>query len=237
MASAGKGTGKRLNESQRLQVIAKLQRNDAPSKRALAREYDVSEGAIRKIWNERQTIQQRTAMMSDTARKNSFRSTVGRFQPVEDALYEWLESMRRAKLAIPPSLTIAKAKEIADSMGVEDFKASWQWLKNFRTRRGINSMMLQGEAGEIDREDPDLLDSLSTLCEIIDNYDAENVYNMDETGLFYRVLPRYTLLMPNEDVQTTRGLKKTKDRCTLIVCANATGSHKIPCAFIGKSIS
>jgi hypothetical protein len=57
---------------------------------------------------------------------------------------------------------------------------------------------------------------------------------MDETGLFYKVVPRYTILMPNEDVSTIRGQKKCKERCTLIVCANATGNHKITCALIGK---
>jgi hypothetical protein len=40
--------------------------------------------------------------------------------------------------------------------------------------------------------------------------------------------------MPDEDISTTRGKKKSKDRVSLIVCANAMGTHKIPCALIGK---
>lgn len=43
--------------------------------------------------------------------------------------------------------------------------------------------------------------------------------------------------MPNEDVSSVRGTKKVKDRVTLVVCANATGSHKIPCTLISKSKS
>ncbi len=57
---------------------------------------------------------------------------------------------------------------------------------------------------------------------------------MDETSLFIRLLLRYSLLMPNEDISITRGEKKSKDRVSLNVCANAVGSHKIPCALIGK---
>jgi hypothetical protein len=57
---------------------------------------------------------------------------------------------------------------------------------------------------------------------------------MDEIGLFFPLLPRYSLLMPNEDISTARGKKKVKDRVSLIVCTNASGSHKIPCALIGK---
>jgi hypothetical protein len=40
--------------------------------------------------------------------------------------------------------------------------------------------------------------------------------------------------MPDEDILTTRGEKKSKDRVSLIVCANTVGSHKITCALIGK---
>jgi hypothetical protein len=40
--------------------------------------------------------------------------------------------------------------------------------------------------------------------------------------------------MPDEDISTTRGKKKSKDRGFLIVCANVVGTHKIPCALISK---
>jgi len=49
-AMSKKLTGKRLNESQRCKIISKLSKTNPPSKRTLACEYDVSEGAIRKVW-------------------------------------------------------------------------------------------------------------------------------------------------------------------------------------------
>jgi transposase len=60
-----KSNGKRLNESQRCEIIAKLNKTDAPSKRAIAREYDVSEGTIRKVWDKREQILKWSALMSD----------------------------------------------------------------------------------------------------------------------------------------------------------------------------
>ena len=54
---------------------------------------------------------------------------------------------------------------------------------------------------------------------------------MDETGLFFRLLLKYTLLMPFEDVSSTREEKK---RVFLVVCANAKRTHKIPCTLVGK---
>ena len=81
-------------------------------------------------------------------------------------------------------------------MGIlpEDFKASWQWLHRFRTRKNIASMLLHGEGAEVDKNDPELLSALQVLEAIIANFDPEDVYNIDEIGLFFRLLPRYTLL-------------------------------------------
>jgi hypothetical protein len=236
-AMSKKLTGKRLNESQRCEIISKLSKTNPPSKCALAREYDVSEGAIRKVWEKRDSILERSALLSEKAKQKTFRASVGQFIELEDMLYIWIDSMRHAKLHVSPSLAIAKAKIIASTLSIfdSDFKASWQWLSHFRTRRGLQKMLLHGEGAEVDKNDPELLSALEELYSIIVQYDPKNVYNMDETGLFFRLLPRYSILMPNEDSSSTRSKKKTKDRVFLIVCANACRTHKIPCVMIGKT--
>ena len=165
-----------------------------------------------------------------------FRMTQARFPELEYRLFTWMDTIRRLKLELPPSLVIAKAREIAGTLNIpeKDFKASWGWLANFRARKGLGSILLCGEGAEVDKESPELLSRLNELYDVIRQYPARNVYNMDETGLFFRLLPRYTLLMPNEDMKTVRGKKKSKDRVTLVVWANADGSNKIPCMMIGK---
>jgi hypothetical protein len=55
-AMSKKPNGKRFNESQRCEIIAKMSKTDAPSKKAIVREYDVSEGAIKKVWDKREKI-------------------------------------------------------------------------------------------------------------------------------------------------------------------------------------
>jgi len=129
-------TGKRLNESQHCEIISKLSKTNPPSKRALAREYDVNEGAIRKVWEKRDSILEQSALLFEEAKQKTFRASVGRFTELEDMLYIWIDSIRRAKLPILPSLAIVKAKSIASTLSIfdSDFKASWQWLSRFRTR-------------------------------------------------------------------------------------------------------
>jgi hypothetical protein len=134
-----KSNGKRLNEHQRCKIISKLSKTNAPSKRVLAREYNVSEGAIRKVWDNQEAILEWFALLSKEAKERTFQASVGRFTELENMFYIWIDNMRCAKLPIPQSLAIAKAKSIASNFSIpkSNFKASWQWLSRFRTHSGL----------------------------------------------------------------------------------------------------
>ena len=54
-----------LTEAQRCEIIAKLSRPNAPSKRAQGRDYEVSKGTIRKVW---ESWGERTATKSNLSR-------------------------------------------------------------------------------------------------------------------------------------------------------------------------
>lgn len=62
--------------------------------------------------------------------------------------------------------------------------------------------------------------------------DMENVYNADETGLYWKCTLTTTLATRNE--LNVKGMKGVKDRVTAMLCANASGSHKVPLLTIGK---
>jgi uncharacterized SAM-dependent methyltransferase len=93
-------------------------------------------------------------------------------------LYIWIDSTRCAKLHVPPSLTIANAKNIDFSLSISEsnFKATWQWLSRFRAHRGLQKMFLHEEGAETNKNDLELLAALQKLHEIITQYDLENVY-------------------------------------------------------------
>ena len=81
------------------------------------------------------------------------------------------------------------------------------------------------EAGEFKKE-------LATMF-AKEEYDIDNVYSGDESGLIAKSLPTKTLAP--EDKRVAPGLKVNKERVTIMNCANETGSHKIPLLLIGKS--
>jgi len=92
---------------------------------------------------------------------------------------------------------------------------------------------LHGEAADVDLIA--LADGIEKLLEEISNYHPENVYIMDETGLNFHLLPRQTYVHKTEkNVRGTESLK-SKDRVTLYIATNATGSQKVPLSMIGNS--
>ena len=186
-----KSNRKRLNEFQWCEIIAKLSKTDAHSKRAVAREYDVSEGAIRKVWEKREQILERFALMFDEAKEKTFWSllvvspslkscfksgwqhvscqsscsAISRHRQSKKYCIEFIDSRNRRQgiLAMVKSIQSALrvAKDAASQRGSWS-QQIWSWI-----------------VGSFRRP---LRDYRPIWC--------ENVYNMDETGLFFRLLPR-----------------------------------------------
>ena len=109
--------------------------------------------------------------------------------------------------------------------------ASEGWLDNFKKRHGITFKAVQGEAGAVDSQS--LLEwQQQVLQPLLEQYHRDNVFNLDETGLFWQLLPNKTMAFRGE---RCTGGKKSKQRITLLVGANMSGSEKFPLLVIGNS--
>jgi len=71
------GKAKRLNESQRLEVISKLSQTISPTKRSIARQYKFSEATIRNVWAKREVIHKRSDLMSEETKKKKLERPSG----------------------------------------------------------------------------------------------------------------------------------------------------------------
>ncbi|XP_039967599.1 jerky protein homolog-like [Bactrocera tryoni] len=61
----------------------------------------------------------------------------------------------------------------------------------------------------------------------------EQVYNANESGLFWKLFPQKTYVSPLE--KTAPGAKMEKQRITFLCCSNAEGSHQLKLLVIGKA--
>jgi DDE superfamily endonuclease/Tc5 transposase DNA-binding domain len=117
--------------------------------------------------------------------------------------------------------------------GNSSFTASDGWFEKFKRRHGISRLTMSGESADASEEDANLFKE-TVLPNLLKNYSADNIFNADETGFFYRCLPNETYGFKNEQCH---GGKKSKERLTVMVCANMSGTEKCELLVIGKSRS
>ncbi|XP_069940538.1 tigger transposable element-derived protein 1-like [Cherax quadricarinatus] len=113
----------------------------------------------------------------------------------------------------------------ATSDDVSEFKASKGWFERFKKRSGIHSVIRHGEAASSDHKAAEKY--VQEFKEYIETegLKPEQVFNCDETGLFWKKMPSRTYITQEE--KALPGHKPMKDRLTLLMCANATGDCKV----------
>ncbi len=77
-----------------------------------------------------------------------------------------------------------KANELALLHGFEGFQANSGWFQRFRRRFDLQRLHLHGEGGEVDLSACEA--DIAKVTSKISEFHPDNVYNMDETGLFFR---------------------------------------------------
>uniref|UniRef100_K7G5J3 Jerky protein homolog-like n=1 Tax=Pelodiscus sinensis TaxID=13735 RepID=K7G5J3_PELSI len=112
--------------------------------------------------------------------------------------------------------------------GEPDFMASGDWLDCWKKKLSICGEKLSAN------QEGFLKFKANFHC-LIENegLSCEQIYNCDETGLNYKMLPSKTLASWAE--ASAPGYKRSKERVPILACTNATGNHKLRLTFIGKA--
>jgi hypothetical protein len=123
-----------------------------------------------------------------------------------------------------------KAKELALELGHDNFGGTeGGWLRRFKLRYGIIMRKPAGEAGDV--SDGVVDEWRAQLPRALSPYAERDIFNLDETALYWRCMPDRTLAFRGEKCE---GGKKPKDRITVLVGASMAG-EKLPLLIIGKS--
>jgi len=154
-------------------------------------------------------------------------------QSLDDAVYKWFCQLRSSGLAVRGVEIQAAAERLAKQLDVNNFKASSGWLFRFKRRHNITNKKICGESLSIDDEivEPFRI-KLNNILKA-ENILPAQLYNFVETGLYWRTLPDNTQASKTE--QNTPFRKISKDRVSVLLCANADGSHMLKSAIVGKN--
>lgn len=146
---------------------------------------------------------------------------------LEKVLFTWQQSIENAGGDVPGDALIAKAKsiwpQIPDYVNEAIPEFSSGWLTNFKRRHNIKPRKHHGEAALVPEQAEREMRILRTLC---GEYAEENIFSMDEIGLYWRQSPSSGL--------ATRA-RKDKSRISIICCCNYSGSQRFPLWVVGKA--
>lgn len=197
-------------------------------KKDVAARFNIPASSLSTILSSEKSI--RSAVESGTSAKKK-RLKTSTFADVDKAVFTWFLDTRARNVPISGAILQQKAKDFACILGHDDFKASNGWLQGFKSRNGVVGKLISGESASADSDA-----SASWVAEklpgILSRYEAADLYNADETALFYQMLPSRTLALKGEDCS---GGKQSKLRVTVLLCANSDGSDKRTPLVIGKS--
>ncbi|XP_071740908.1 uncharacterized protein [Rutidosis leptorrhynchoides] len=108
-------------------------------------------------------------------------------------------------------LIIEKAKNFMKDMypvDTQDFTFSIGWVGKFKARYGIKKFRRFGESGSVEMEGME--DKLKFIRDKVDQFEMKDIFNMDETYLFFRLQPDHSLA-----TMQLEGKKQDKERLTV----------------------
>ena len=163
------------------------------------------------------------------ASNSTTRNRFGQHPKLESALVLWLNDIRSRNAVVNDEMMLEKARKFGEELHVENFNYSRGWLSRLKERHGIASHKLHGESASADMTIVE--DGRKRLQDELRQYDSRDIFNMDETALFYNLGPSTTL----STVRKAKGCKLSKVRVTVALCCNATGSDKLKPLVIGRA--
>ncbi|XP_061899525.1 tigger transposable element-derived protein 1-like [Entelurus aequoreus] len=155
-----------------------------------------------------------------------------KMEEVEKILLEWVTERQSKGEKVSEPIICEKARQlysdlIRDSPGdsADDFKASRGWFEKFKKRSGIRYVVRKRETVRADKQGAKkFVEEFQRFAES-EGFLPQQVFNCDETGLFWKKMPKKTYITREE--KSLPGHKPMKDRLTLLLCANASGDCKV----------
>ncbi|UYV85013.1 hypothetical protein LAZ67_X004252 [Cordylochernes scorpioides] len=166
-------------------------------------------------------------------------------EKTEKALVIWIEDLTQKRIPLDGHLIKMKAlkfyKELKESEpstssreSNSQFSASTGWLTGFIKRHSFHNLKIKGEVASADEEAARKYPE--KLAKIIKDggYCAHQIFNADETGLFWKKMPTRTYIAKSE--KNASGFKAAKDRVTLLLCSNASGNRMLKPLLVNRSL-
>lgn len=222
-----------LTIQDKLDIIDRLERGEKAVN--IAAEMNIGKTTVSDIKSQKEKLIN-FAVTMQTSKGTTGRKTM---KPSSDemrdkAIYAWFVQLRTKGVTISGPILKEKAIMFHEKLsGKTSFTASDGWLYKFKQRHGIRQLTLSGEKLSAPTHEINPFRQQLQAYVKERNLVPEQIYNADETGIYWKMIPNKTLACSSE--KSAAGHKQQKERLTILGCTNATGGHKLKPLVIGKS--
>ena len=176
--------------------------NGAPASVVMSK-YKVSSRFVTKLRGEAEHLQRLADENGRTLNTKTMHKVL--YPDIDAKVFQFCEVARGTKMPVTQDLIRERALLVrerllsrsdlsdADRARFRKFNASVGWCQKFVTRHCLTSVSLAGQGGSAA-----VAEVATEMCELrqkLREFDLENVYNVDETGLFFKLLPRRTYIL------------------------------------------
>ncbi|KAL0277077.1 UNVERIFIED_CONTAM: hypothetical protein PYX00_004484 [Menopon gallinae] len=221
-----RGAYKTLSLESKVRLI---QKSESGTKRKcdIAKEFGIQPNTLSTILRNKEKILKAWTYNEVCASRKRLREP--RFGELEECTLRWFKQARDNNIPVSGPVLLNKAEEFSKMLKIENFKGSIGWLNRFKERHGLSFKKVYGESASLSENDYE--GWKIKLASLTSKYDPSNIFNIDETALFYRCTPDKAINLKGE---TCTDGRLSKERITVLLGASMDGSEKLPAIVIGK---
>ena len=173
--------------SEKVAVIQFAKANPNFGARKIAQNFEMGRTQVQAILQKKESLLTSFETL-DGPQTNIKRFRTGKFDAVNKALREWYNCCRSSNIPVSGPMLQEEAQTIDEKLEITGFAASNGWLESFKRQHNICCMTVAGEEGGVN---PNTVESWKERArEITRGWNPSDVWNMDETGSFWRGLQR-----------------------------------------------
>lgn len=241
---------RRLDLSEKVRALDMLESGATPQE--VASEFGSSKRAIMRMKKESHIIRGLSESGARGSMKSRKQSHPGKYAALETKVMQILQASRGNRITITNDLIRSCSSKVQEdmlkdtSLGPDDakdlqmFNPTDIWIKGFARRHNLQIPASRTWPSTNVLNESRRFPEVQNLKNELERYDPECILSVHETTLFHKILPRKAYLASITDDAGVNSLvfppdMETKDRLTLVVCTNATGTLKVPLTIVGRS--
>ncbi|XP_051885228.1 tigger transposable element-derived protein 1-like [Pristis pectinata] len=229
--SMSKLSRKSITLDVKMQVLRRLEAGERQVD--VGRDFNLATSTIRTILRNAEKIKASRKTTTSFSATKLTRSRSSLLEKMEKELCIWVEDQLHRRISLSQLMIMEKARSIFTHLQeqegkgstLETFTASRGWFFRFKRRSNLQNIHISGEAScADDQAAQEYTDMLRAIIKR-GNYPPQLVFNVDETGLFWKRMPSCTFISQEE--KCASGFKAAKDRLMLLLGGNAIGDLKL----------